>query len=225
MGTIWTTIKRAETAAHSATSLEKSLMSKIAFSFGPAAAVDPEDLKIPGATSTSEYRSFQDVESRQLFTHQALVGRDRYKELLRSEALLNANSDGSIAPPRVRLAERLAHIREIEKTGFETLVKNIKDTPKLIDPNSPDAKLLLAIEKQSLSIRRDIRSTLDRVPRGRFSGGRITISVALGSIVLSNAANAGEAEPVDAGEAKAVETNAREGTAKFNRELVRKTSR
>jgi len=198
MGRFWMTVKRAETAANSAKSLENSLMSKFTFSFGPATAVDPEDLKIPGATSTSEYRSFQDIRSGQLFTHQAFVGKERYKELLRSEALLNGNSDGSLVQPRVRLAERLAHIREIEKAGVETLVKNIRDTPKQIDPNSPDAKLLLAIEKQSLPLRRQIRWNLDRVPRERFSGGRITISVALGSIVLSNAASAGEAEPIDA---------------------------
>lgn len=208
MGALLKAMDRVETSARAAASLDETLMAGLRYSFGSATSCELKDLLIPGSKSGSVYGNFQDIRDREIFLREGLEGHRRYYELSRLQDSITTGTERNWVPSSEFLNERIGRIRAMERDGLEIMAKKIRDTPKLIDPGSPDAKLLLAIEKESLWLRRQIRSTLDRVPRESIKAGRVTLSVSIaGAWLLSEVAHAGEAK------AEAIDTDRAAGSA------------
>lgn len=107
-------------------------------------------------------------------------------------------------------------VREVESKGLVAPMEALKVHVANINPNSSNARELISAAKEKQPISHAIQAALKKAPRVP-SGGPVALVVGAAGFAASSAVMAGEVE--------AVESTASEGTGKFNREWVRKTSR
>lgn len=145
-------------------------------------------------------------------------GKRQFDELLKVQNSLKAGTpEESAVHAKTFLSRNLDIIREVEAKGVEVARKSTIVDVANFNRMAPDHKHALETLRLRGPVSRDVQRALDKIPRSQIASGRVTLLVGAAGFVASGAVVAGEAE--------AVETNAREGTAKFNREWARKTSR